>query len=307
MQSLMTNWKTSLAGVVLIVVGILGAVLGVDIPGFSMAPGAAITAGIGLLLAKDGAGPTVAKVLLAAFLLSLFLAPRAEAGDIASPAVKAPAGLFSNSYPYGTSGWLFGLYTEGGASAVTGSAAGASSSSLTSVSAGAGLTLGYSWGQKNSQMAYSIEGDAGWTNFNGSTPGFAFSGPAEFEIRGVVMTPLSNVMSYLPSWSQLFGTIAPFNPLPAGVSAGNLQVGLMAGAHFNDISTYFPGVASNREWEAQPMVGILAMEQLSNGTAVRSFVKELFGNRAVCAGVVPNTQACMNKGTTTLVGAGVYF
>src|ERR1700731_487607 len=145
MQSLMLNWKTSVADVVLIVVGILGAILGVHIPGFTMDSGAAITMGIGLLVAKDGAGPTVAKVVLAAFLVCLFLAPRAQAGDIAAPAVKSPSGLFRNSYPYGTSGWLFGLYTEGGSSSVTGSAAGASPSSLTSTSAGAGLTAGPSW------------------------------------------------------------------------------------------------------------------------------------------------------------------
>lgn len=53
MNSLMTNWKTSLSGAVLILVGGLEIVLGMHIPGFAMEPGVAITMGIGLLMAKD--------------------------------------------------------------------------------------------------------------------------------------------------------------------------------------------------------------------------------------------------------------
>lgn len=53
MNSMLVNWKTSIAGVVLIAVGILGTVLGVHIPGFTMEPGIAIATGLGLLMAKD--------------------------------------------------------------------------------------------------------------------------------------------------------------------------------------------------------------------------------------------------------------
>jgi hypothetical protein len=53
MDSILVNWKTSLAGAVLIIIGVLGIVAGVHIPGFDMQPGAAIAAGIGLLMAKD--------------------------------------------------------------------------------------------------------------------------------------------------------------------------------------------------------------------------------------------------------------
>lgn len=240
-------------------------------------------------------------------LMLIFGAMPSMAGDINAPAAKAPAGIFSNSYPYGSSGLFFGLFTEGGSSAVTGSVAGVGSSSLTSTSAGAGLTVGYSWGRPGSNVAYSIEGDFGWTNFNGSAPGLSFSGPAAFEQRFVAFTPLASVLSFLPNLSSLFGTVAPFNPLPAGVTSSNLQVGLMAGIDENDISSAFTGVASNREWQVSPMIGLVSMEQLSNGTAVRSWVKTIFNDKAVCAGVVPNAQACVNKGQTIKVGAGIYF
>jgi len=55
MTNAMINWKTSIAGLVLIGVGALEMGLGIHIPGFSMDPGAALAAGLGLLMAKDAA------------------------------------------------------------------------------------------------------------------------------------------------------------------------------------------------------------------------------------------------------------
>jgi len=51
----MINWKTSIAGLVLIAVGALELGLGIHIPGFNMDAGAAMAAGLGLLMAKDAA------------------------------------------------------------------------------------------------------------------------------------------------------------------------------------------------------------------------------------------------------------
>jgi len=53
-EAIFTNWKTSLTGVIVIAIGVLGAAFGVHIPGFTMDPGPAIATGIGLLLARDG-------------------------------------------------------------------------------------------------------------------------------------------------------------------------------------------------------------------------------------------------------------
>lgn len=52
MQSIMTNWKTSLTGAAIIVAGGLHTFLGLNIPG-AMDFGPALTMGIGLILAQD--------------------------------------------------------------------------------------------------------------------------------------------------------------------------------------------------------------------------------------------------------------
>lgn len=53
MQSLLTNWKTTLTGVVIIVLGALSSFLSIKIPGFGLDFGTALTVGIGMILAKD--------------------------------------------------------------------------------------------------------------------------------------------------------------------------------------------------------------------------------------------------------------
>jgi hypothetical protein len=238
-------------------------------------------------------------------LMLIFGAVPSKAGDINAPAVKAPAlqSIF-NGYPYGSSGLFFGLFTEGGAGAVQGSVPGIGSASLTSTQAGVGGTIGYAWGRAGSPVAFSVEGDFGWTNFNGSTQGLSFSGPAAFEQRFVAFTPLATILNMLPNLPSL-GTVAPFPALAPGVTASNLQVGLMAGIDENDISTNFPGLASNREWRVAPMIGLVSMEQLSNGLAVRTWVKTIFPDKGVCAGPIAN--ACANVGQQVKAGVGFYF
>ena len=49
------NWRTTTAGCALVIMGVLAGVFGVSIPGFTESPGEAITAGLGLILAKDAA------------------------------------------------------------------------------------------------------------------------------------------------------------------------------------------------------------------------------------------------------------
>jgi hypothetical protein len=236
---------------------------------------------------------------------SLFSVAAQAADNLPTKTPPAAAASFFNPYPYGSSGFFVGLFTEGGASAVNGSVAGVGSSSLTSTQAGAGLTVGYAWGRAGSPVAYSLEGDFGWTNFNGSAAGFNLSGPAAFEQRFVVFTPLASVLNMLPVLSSALGTVPPFPGLTNGLTASNLQVGLMAGVDENDISANFVGVPSNREWRVAPMIGLVSMEQLSNGVAVRSWIKNVFADRGVCGGPVAN--GCVNVGNTVKVGVGIYY
>ena len=53
MASLLTNWKTGAAGLIIIVLGALSSFLGIHVPGFNMDFGAAVVTGIGMILAKD--------------------------------------------------------------------------------------------------------------------------------------------------------------------------------------------------------------------------------------------------------------
>lgn len=55
MTALLLNWRTSAGGAVLIAVAMLHMLFGIDVPGFTMDPGAAIAAGVALLMAKDHA------------------------------------------------------------------------------------------------------------------------------------------------------------------------------------------------------------------------------------------------------------
>lgn len=52
MASLFTNWKTTLAGVIVIALG-AAHTMGINVPGFTMDLGPALTAGIGLIFASD--------------------------------------------------------------------------------------------------------------------------------------------------------------------------------------------------------------------------------------------------------------
>src|ERR1700719_1052940 len=99
-----------------------------------------------------------AGVLIAAAIL----AGPSLAADIA---VKAPSSFLSSVYPYQSSGLFFGIYTEGGGGSVAATVPGVGPASLTTTSGALGGTIGYAWGQKGSAIAYSLEGDFGFTNF----------------------------------------------------------------------------------------------------------------------------------------------
>src|SRR5271154_3646773 len=133
---------------------------------------------------------------MAAVAAALF-AGQAVAADLP---VKAPvsSGLFSATYPYQSSGIFFGAYTAGTGGSVDATVPGVGSSSLTTTTGEIGGTVGYAWGQKGSPIAYTLEGDFGLTNFNGSQIGISLQGPLSFEQRFTIFMPLSNIMNVLP-------------------------------------------------------------------------------------------------------------
>src|ERR1700761_1792629 len=196
-------------------------------------------------------------VLAGALALLAFAAP-ALAADMST---KAPP-LISNGYPYSSSGLLFGFYTEGGAGSFNSAAIpGINSNSTTTTDAQIGATIGYAWGSRNSNIAYTAEGDFGFTNFNGNNAGIALSGPLSFEQRFVVWMPTSVLTSLLPNASSLFGTVPPFQPVQPGLTVSNLQSGLGLGLRERDISSSFQGLQANKVWLVEPVIKLFAMEQ----------------------------------------------
>jgi hypothetical protein len=247
------------------------------------------------------------KTILAAVAMAAFSLP-AFAADMA---IKAPPSnpLF-NGYPYGSSGFFYGAYAEGGGGPVNAAAintvTGVSTAGLVELTGAAGATIGYAWGSPTSNVAYSVENDIGMTGFNGSSQGLSASGPLEGEVRIVAFTPLANLTQYLPTLPS-FGTLPPFNALPVGVSASHTQVGLMAGMHWNDISLDFQGLSSNKEFRAAPMIGLVQMEQLSNGLALRTYVKTVFPSQSLTIGPIPTKTANGGLGQQVIAGASLLF
>jgi hypothetical protein len=218
--------------------------------------------------------------------------------------VKAPptSPWFTNAYPYQSSGFFFGAYTEGSGGSVAATVPGVAAASLTTTTAAIGGTVGWAWGQKNSPIAYTIEGDFGVTNFNGNNAGLSLQGPLSFEQRVTIFTPLNNLLNLFPNLPALFGTVPPFQALPAGVTASNLQSGIAAGIKEKDISAAFAGVTANKVWRVEPVIRLVAMEQLSNGSALRAYAEVGFPDKGKIFGPVPGTSAVLGPEYTAGVG-----
>lgn len=228
-----------------------------------------------------------------------------QAADLPPLITKGPALPLTGVYPYQTSGFFFGAYTEGGGGSVSATAPGVNPASLATTDAGLGFTVGYAWGQRTSKLAYSVEADFGFTNFNGNNAGFALQGPLALEQRFVVWTPLANLQSLLPNFFSALGTVPPFQALPVGVTASNLQTGLAFGVREKDVSLAFAGLQANKEWLVEPVIKLIAMEQLSNGTALRAWAGVTIPTQGHFVGPVPGSSAV--RGPEVLAGAGVYF
>lgn len=240
------------------------------------------------------------KILLLA--LGLF-ASNAYAADLP---VKAPPAVPFLGYPYGSSGPIFGLFTEAGAGPVNASVPGVSSASLTSTTAGIGAVAGYAWGSKTSSFAYSIEGKVSANNFNGANQGFAVSGPVSAEGTAYVWMPVSLIQNAfgLLNIPNPFSTIAPFPANPAGITANNLQAGFGAGFRADDVTLAYLGVGSNKVWAFSPKIEFALMEQLSNGSAVREYIETVFENKGAIFGA---GQSKATLGPKYMAGVMVLF
>lgn len=248
--------------------------------------------------------PGAAAAMVAALALGVLLLAggSASAADLPVPRKAIRSALF-DGYPYQGSGFYWGLNTLGGGGAVKAEGAGVNPNSVVSNEAGAGLTVGFSWANASGSVFYAVEAMFDVRNFNGNAAGFSFSGPASFEQRVKIGTPLSNFLSVFPG---NFGLPAvPTMPnLPNGVVATNIHPYLMAGIHEDDVSVNY-GLAGNRAWRIAPSVGVGAMGQLTQGVAIDVWVETVFPSNAICVG--PAGFACGDIGQQVKAGIGLYY
>lgn len=243
------------------------------------------------------------RTMLYALIAGTVAISTAQAADLpVKAAAPAASPFFSSAYPYQSSGLFFGVYTGGTGGSVTANVPGIPANSLTTTTAAFGGTVGYAFGQKGSMVSYTLEQDFGVTNFNGNNQGFALQGPLEMETRFTVFTPFSNLQTLLPSFPNLFGTVPPFAPVQPGVTQCCLQVGFAGAVKFKDISSSYLGVASNKLWRVEPAVRAVAMEQLSNGTALYAYAEAAFPTNGKVLGPVPGSTATLGNEYTAGVG-----
>lgn len=234
---------------------------------------------------------------------ALAFASAVHAADI--PVKAAPvqqASFFSSAYPYQSSGIFFGAYVAGSAGSASANVPGINSASLTTTDAEIGATVGWAWGQKNSQIAYTLEGDFAVTNFNGNQAGLSLTGPLSFEQIFTIWTPTNNIANLLPTSISNLLTVPPFQALPAGVTASNLQSGFGIGAKEKDISSAFQGVAANKTWLVEPALRLAAMEQLSNGSALYAYGEVAIPADGKIFGPVPGLTVTLAPEYTAGVG-----
>lgn len=200
-----------------------------------------------------------------------------------------------------TSGLYFGLYSIGGMGSIQGSALqvnpGVNPNSIVATEASIGGLIGYYWTMPTCSTCFvALEGMFGWQNVNGSTPGFAFSGPAAFKQRVLYGADTATIASVFP-------TIFPF-PVPGFPSSlgniTNIKPYIYASADEDDVSLNVGG-AANRTWSLSPEIGVGALGQVSASTVIDVFAGAKFPQKGTCVGFLA-PQACAGEGTTAVVG-----
>lgn len=237
----------------------------------------------------------------------VLLSTAAIAGDLSAPMpAKAPAVVDFGTYPT-NNGWIVSLFTEGGGGPVSASVPGVPPASLTTTTAAIGATVGYMYTPKNSPVGFSLEGDVCAQNFNGNNAGFAVQGPLCFAERVMVYAPWQKVLAALPSLPNPFSGISAFS-FPSGITAvGNAQAGLGLEVREADISTAFAGVQSGKVWRENVALVAMNVQPLSNGTALRGWIKFDFAGGSKVFGAVPAGQTVATLGTGARAGLGVAF
>lgn len=182
------------------------------------------------------------------------------------------------------SGIYLGLGTTGSAGAVANSPVPGASIVQGEVGATIGYTSTVGTCATNGPNAFwFIEGNFYWTNLNGTTNGLNLSGPADlFQRVGYSNPALTSILASLPGFGSISTPSLPI--LPAGVTAGAPAPYVYLGLHEQDVSAFFAGLASNREWEVSPEFGVGMWTRLSNSVVVDVYAGYELQAQGLCIG-----------------------
>jgi len=305
MSTILANWKTSLSGLILILIGLMSILFDYHVPGFTQDAGTAIATGIGLLLAKDATPVVKAGFVLFLVSASLLFAGPAHAGDVATPLpTKAfkPTNPFAQPYDIGHCGAYFGINSIGTAGSIQGASV---SPGTQVVQAGVGGVLGYGCPINAANGSFwFVEAMVDATNINGATSGISFSNaPVSFTERFGAGTPLQNMIGSIPGLASAStsGPAVPSLPaLPNGVTAGpGAPYGFLA-LHQTDVSAQL-GLQQNKQWMLSWGIGAGLLYRLSNGVVADVFAEYKIASNDICVGPLGNA-GCAKFGPGFMTG-----
>lgn len=237
------------------------------------------------------AGPIV-KILIAAFLLSAFLAPRAFAADVATKAIN---NALSAGYPTTKCGMYYGFGTGGSSGQVEDAAVG-----TRIVQGELDAILGYSCPFGTAGFWF-VEGSVGVNNVNGNVNGLAMSGPLVIMQRAGAGSPLNALFN--PFGNSLALPSVPL--LPAGVTSGAATPYFFAGLVEQDIATQLGLGAHSHQWLVAPMLGIGLLTRLNgNASVVDTWAGWQMNSQSFCPG---GGQACGKLGNAVRVGVSFKY
>lgn len=252
---------------------------------------------------RSGVYGSLARAATAALVAAALLWPglpgftgTALAADQAVAVKKVPV---SFQYPSRNGFYVF-IGTEGGGGKADFSGPGVNPNSVTTTSIDVHGGVGYVWAVPNTAMFANVQVRAGWTNFNGESQGFSFSGPLAFEERFTFGAPTDQLFALFPNLFGASVTPPPFTP-PGGQTIVSSKWYIGATLDQRDISLNY-GAQSNKIWAIGPGIVLGNQNQLSGGTVADVYAKVRFDDKGFCVGAVPTGPACGSVGTTFLAG-----
>jgi hypothetical protein len=236
------------------------------------------------------------RTILLALLACLGIAVPALAGDISAPSVTAINKALAAGYPT-KCGAYYGLGTGGNAGAVNGAVAGTQI-----VQGDIDVLIGYTCPFAGNAFWFA-EAQGGLSNINGSSNGFALSGPAVFIERAGVGSPLQAVFgSILPNLN--FPSVPSTPSLPNGVTPASAPQSYgFAGLVEQDIGTQVAAL-SGHQWVVAPMIGVGMLTRYSNAMVVDTWAGWQMNSNSFCPG---GGTSCAKLGNMARVGVSFKY